>query len=392
MAVTPPVSTSELGYPSFSPAEMQARRGALLGAAEAAEVERLLVYGANRSGSAVQWLTGWPVTREAAALVEPDEPDVLLVQFYNHVPLATALAPTADVRWGGPSTVEHLIDLVAARAYTRRLGVVGPLPFGAYRRLAEAVGELVDLNGAYTQLRLIKSGEELDWLRRGAELSDAAVQALTDHLRPGLTEAEIIDFVERAYVPHGGTTHIHYVATTSMHEPTRCVPAQFPSTRRIRAGDAVVTELSAAWWGYAGQVLRTFAIAAEPTPLFAELHAVAEAAFEAMCAAIRPGTTGEEVLVAAAAIQDAGFSACDDLVHGFGGGYLPPVISAPDRPGGVVPDVAFLEGMTVVVQPNVITRDGRAGVQTGELVHVKREGVESLHRAPRGLLRVGGAI
>ena len=46
--------------------------------------------------------------------------------------------------------------------------------------------------------------------------------------------------------------------------------------------------------------------------------------------------------------------------------------------------------MTVVLQPNVITRDERAGVQTGELVLVTESGWESLHRYPRGLARIGG--
>jgi hypothetical protein len=45
--------------------------------------------------------------------------------------------------------------------------------------------------------------------------------------------------------------------------------------------------------------------------------------------------------------------------------------------------------MTVVVQPNVVTRDGSAGVQTGELVVVMPDAVESLHDVPRGFRRVG---
>jgi Xaa-Pro aminopeptidase len=45
------------------------------------------------------------------------------------------------------------------------------------------------------------------------------------------------------------------------------------------------------------------------------------------------------------------------------------------------------ENMTVVVQPNVITPDQKAGVQVGELVRVTRDGFESLHAAPRGFLR-----
>ena len=43
----------------------------------------------------------------------------------------------------------------------------------------------------------------------------------------------------------------------------------------------------------------------------------------------------------------------------------------------------------VVVQPNVVTRDGRAGVQTGELLLVTDRGPERLHAYPQGLHQVG---
>jgi Xaa-Pro aminopeptidase len=74
-------------------------------------------------------------------------------------------------------------------------------------------------------------------------------------------------------------------------------------------------------------------------------------------------------------------------VHGFGGGYLPPILGARSRPAGPLPDMALEENMTIVVQPNVITPDGRAGVQVGELIRVTRAGFERLHGAPRGFFR-----
>jgi Xaa-Pro aminopeptidase len=46
------------------------------------------------------------------------------------------------------------------------------------------------------------------------------------------------------------------------------------------------------------------------------------------------------------------------------------------------------ENMTVVVQPNVITRDKSAGVQVGEMIRVTRTGFERIHNAKRGLFRV----
>jgi hypothetical protein len=41
------------------------------------------------------------------------------------------------------------------------------------------------------------------------------------------------------------------------------------------------------------------------------------------------------------------------------------------------------------VQPNVVTRDETAGVQTGELLLVGPDGAERLHDFERGLLRAG---
>jgi Xaa-Pro aminopeptidase len=106
-------------------------------------------------------------------------------------------------------------------------------------------------------------------------------------------------------------------------------------------------------------------------------------------AVLRDGATAQDIVDAAGVIEDAGFTTWDDLVHGYGGGYLPPVIGSRNRPAGPLPSLRFAAGMTVVVQPNVVTRDGTAGVQTGELVLVTDDGAESLHDVPRGLRRVG---
>jgi len=80
---------------------------------------------------------------------------------------------------------------------------------------------------------------------------------------------------------------------------------------------------------------------------------------------------------------------CDDLMHGFGGGYFQPILGSGSRPAGPLPDMRLEENMTVVVQPNVVTRDLKAGVQTGELIRITKTGWARLHKAKRGLFRVG---
>jgi Xaa-Pro dipeptidase len=377
-------------YPRFSDAEMARRRHALEAAMADHDVAHVLVYGANRFGSAVGWLTGWPVTREALVVVSPGERDVLLVDFYNHVPNARRMATEADVQPAAPSGVARAVEELRRRgAAGRRVGVIGPLGWKAHARLAALAGAVVDLDPAYTALRLVKSEEELEWLRIGCKLTDRAVGALLDGARPGLDERELGDLVERAYVPRGGTTHIHYFAATPMAAPAMAAPAQWPSARRLAAGDALTCEISASWWDHPGQLLRTFAVAAEPTPLYRELHAAADAAFDAILARLRPGATAADVVEAASVIEAAGFTTRDDVLHGFVGGYLPPVLGTPSRLLQPVPDFTFAAGMTVVVQPNVVTPDETAGVQTGELVLIGDNRAQHLHAFERGLLRAG---
>jgi Xaa-Pro aminopeptidase len=381
----------EDGYPRFSDGEMRRRRVQLAQLVERSGVDRLVLYGSAGSGDAVQWFTGWPVTREAAAVWAPGEAVKLFVQYRNHVPAASrAVASDVQVVWGGPATARTVAEeLVRRGGEEQRVGVVGPLPAAAWQPLASRAREVVDLTPAYVSLRLVKSEEELAWLRAGAELTDRAVRALELALRPGVSEFELVDAVERAYVPLGGSTHIHFLSVTSMTDPDRCVPAQYPSGRRVRVGDVVVCEVSSALWGYAGQLLRTFVVGAEPTPLFRELHRVAEEAFEQALGLLRPGIRAGELLRVLEGIRRAGFTVYDDLVHGYGGGYLPPVLGPEGFENPQDAELILRPGMALVIQPNVVTPDARAGVQTGELVVLTEDGAEPVHGYPRGLRRVG---
>jgi Xaa-Pro aminopeptidase len=379
----------EAEYPRFSDEEMDRRRVLIEAMMAEAEVDHLVFYGAHRAGSSVQWLTQWPVTAEAIGVLTPGRPDALFVQYVNHVPLARKLAERAEVAWGGQSSIRSAVAALASRgAEADRVGVIGPMTFEQHAVLAARFGQIVNLNRGYAKLRMVKSVEEIDWLRIGAALTDRGMTWLRTRLRAGLTERELADHVERGYVSEGGTTVIHYIGVTSMFEPRLAVPAQFAANRTVRHGDVVSAEISAAFWDHPGQVLRTFAVGEEPPRLYRELHAAADAAFDAIAAVLKDGALPAEVVAAASVIETAGFTIIDDLLHGYGGGYLPPILGSKSRPAGPIPHEPFRAGQTVVIQPNVVTPDGKAGVQTGELVLISFDGIERLHNVPRGFVRV----
>jgi Xaa-Pro dipeptidase len=374
--------------PRFSDAEMSRRRAGVEVLLAEAECDHLVFCGLNRFGSAVQWLTQWPVTAEAVGMHTPGERDALFVQYVNHAPQARVIADKADVAWGGESSIGAAIKVLEQRgSRTGRIAFIGPLTADQHSHLSARFPKIANLTRAYTKLRQVKSAEEIDWLRIGAHFSDLGMAALRDGLKVGMSERELGDVVERAYVAQGATNVIHYIGTTSMSAPDLAVPRQFASTRRVHAGDAAVAEISAAFWEHPGQVLRSFALG-EPSQLYRELHTAADAAFDAIAAVLKAGATPALVIEASGVIEDAGFTIIDDLLHGYGGGYLPPILGSKSRPAGPVPQEPFRAGQTVVIQPNVVTRDGKAGVQTGEMVVITDSGIERMHTMPRGFLQL----
>jgi Xaa-Pro dipeptidase len=313
------------------------------------------------------------------------------VRYPNHLPQAEILAPDADVRWGAKGGGNLAIDELLARgAAGKTVGVIGNFGLAYFEKLSASGFKLKDISRVYTGLRLIKSDEEIEWTRIGAAFSDAGLEGLAAGMKPGMNEHELAALIEHAYTPWGGGIGIHFLGVTSMADPDCCVPSQFPRNRTLKQGDMVFTEISSLFWSYSGQVLRSFTIDAEPTPLYRDLYAAADQAFHAVLKVLKPGNTPRDVLDAASPIiKGAGFTVCDDLVHGYVGGYLPPVLGTHERPSGPVPEMVFQENMTMVVQPSVVTKDSKAGVQTGELVRITKTGVESLHKVPWGFRRVG---
>jgi Xaa-Pro dipeptidase len=378
-------------YPRFSEEEFARRRAAVRATMARADAAALVAYGHWGSYNEVQFLSNYCVTWEAILIFPAEGEPTLLVQFFNHLRLAQKVSCVRDVRWLGNDYGRTVADNLRERGFTDcRIGLVGPFPFQRYESFRRALpnATLLDLSSEFLELRAIKSQEEIAFLRKGAEFSDLAIEALERKVRPGITEHQLAAIAEGAYLGLGGTNTIHYMGVTSMRNPSLCAPAQIHSNRIIQKGDVLITEISAQYHGYYGQILRSFTIGEPPTAPYQRLYDVAVETFNRVTAVIKPGATSEEVLDAAEYIHTCGFSICDGLVHGSGGGYWAPMIRTRRTTATTLP-FTFKENMIIVIQPNVITEDNRMGVQVGEMMRITAAGTESLHRYPMCFIQCG---
>ena len=374
-------------YPVFSDAELERRRALVARLMRDQGLEAIVAYAAGKNAEAY-WLANWPGTRESYLVWPARDQAILLVQLFNHVPNARRMASGAEVRWGGTGNARSLGSALRERDAVHRVGAVGGLPWAVADEVRREIPslELVDITARMRALHLVKSAEELDRLRVACRLADRAMQALEREARPGMREAELEAVVECAY-GREGRHGIHFMATTAMREPSIGVPSQIQSQRRIEAGDVLITEITAEYWGYSGQIHRAYAIAAAPTAEYERIHDVAVETFERVCAVLREGATSDDVLDAAEVVHERGFTIYDDLLHGTD--QLPPILKTRRTTHTPVSTFTFREDMVVVVQPNVIRADERAGVHVGETVRITTTGVERLQAYPMRLVRAG---
>ena len=389
MTADPGSLPMRVGYPTFSKEAIASRHVAIRSALRDQQLHGLVLYGAGRFNSDIQYLSNWPGGREGYVVLPLEEEPTLLVQLFNHVPMAECLSLISDTRWAGADSIETVAEVIrTSMGNSARLAVAGGLPFTQYTRLAQLLPQatLVDWNRELRRLRLIRDREELAFFHVAAELTDRSIDRLAERLRAGLRESELPALVEGAYLEAGGYAGIHFMTSTSMREPhpLAFVPRQYQSGRVLQPGDALITEISGAFWGYSGQIHRTFFLG-PPTEEWVQLHRAAEQAYAVVEGVLRNAATVDQVLDAAEIIDRLGYTIFDDLLHGAN--QYPPILktrsTAHSNPSG---DFTFKTGMVVTLQPQLTTLDRRIGLQFGETVVIRDVGVERLHRYPREMI------
>ncbi|HVO92579.1 MAG TPA: M24 family metallopeptidase, partial [Terriglobales bacterium] len=370
-------------FPRFSNTEYIRRHTAIREAMDQEGLDAILISGA-RGSSEVHYLSNYLAQSPCWLLFPRKEEPTVFIHFFNHQPCAKAQSMIRDVRWYGPAPVPTLADEIRKRGLGKsKIGLVSMrgMAYGhvtaLQRQFPEA--EFVEFGPQFGHIRRVRSEEELIYLRKSGYLTDLACEALENHLRPGLTEHDVLSIVYSAYIKNGGDPGIHFIATANMDNPDRFVPWQKQTSRVLEKGSIVITELTVSYWGYSTQIHRPFAIGKEPSKIYRELFDAALQCYENIRKVCRPGASSEEIVAASSIIEESGFTSYDSVFHGEAG-------KSPElgTPSAAHPLEAWTleENMVHVIQPNPITKDFRAGLQLGAAVVVKPSGGESLHNYP----------
>lgn len=229
------------------------------------------------------------------------------------------------------------------------------------------------------ELRMIKDKTELVHMRQAVRITETALQAMIEKVKPGQTELEIQNMLHIEML-RAGAQGISFDSIV-VSGPRTASPHTSASDRVLQPGDLLLFDCGAAYRGYRADITRTFAVG-ELDPELKAIYTVVKKANAAARRYAGPGDRAEEVDRAARqAIEQAGYD--QYFIHRTGHGVGLEVHEPPYIVEGN--DTVLRPGMTFTIEPGIYL-PGKGGIRIEDDVVITEEGCESLTTFSRDLV------
>ncbi|HBF30766.1 Xaa-Pro peptidase family protein [Rhizobium sp.] len=162
--------------------------------------------------------------------------------------------------------------------------------------------EMIDASYLVSELRLVKSVEEIAYVKRAAQLTDDALDAALSLTKAGADEAAILAAMQGAVFAGGGDYPANEFIIGSGQDALLC--RYKAGRRKLDAQDQLTLEWAGAAAHYHVAMMRTVVIG-EPTPRHLELFDACQEAIQNIEKVMRPGHTFGDVFEAHARVLDA---------------------------------------------------------------------------------------
>jgi len=161
------------------------------------------------------------------------------------------------------------------------------------RQNLTAPASMTDWRPIVHEMRLFKSPEEIDVLRRAGEISALAHTRAMQVCRPGMFEYQLEGEILHEFNRHGAR-FASYNTIVGGGE-NGCILHSTENESELRDGELVLIDAGCEYRGYAGDITRTFPINGKFTPAQREIYDIVLASLDAALTLFRPGTSIQDV-------------------------------------------------------------------------------------------------
>jgi Xaa-Pro dipeptidase len=231
------------------------------------------------------------------------------------------------------------------------------------------------------EARYQKSEEEIEFIRKGAQIAEKAIETIKQHAREGVVEREIYGHMMLTHAKEGGSFQ-PMVGWISGPLGNTFHRIEVPTFRKFQRGDVLSVEIEGRWGNYVAQLDQTFSIG----PAHQELKdgmALAYESYQRVFDALKPGVTVGELLDVSRVKGMNGRGEAHLTMHGRGTGDDGPLVTSRVTPE--LRAIELKEGCCMILKPGASV-DGRPDYgRWGESVVVRRNGAERLGTRPQEL-------
>ncbi len=223
-------------------------------------------------------------------------------------------------------------------------------------------------------LRDVKTAAEIEAIRAAAAITDMAMSAVNEIVRPGMSEKQIAWELEKMMREAGADGMAFPIIIAS--GPNGAHAHHSAGERKVQVGDSITVDMGASLNGYQSDLSRTFYLGDKPDEKFWDVYNTVHEAQKLALSAIKAGKTGQVVDKAARDfIKTAGYG--DYFGHGLGHGLGLEVHENP-RLSPTAEDKPLLPaGAVVTVEPGIYIEDW-GGVRIEDLVLITESGFDYL--------------
>ncbi|WP_449548604.1 Xaa-Pro aminopeptidase [Lelliottia amnigena] len=172
------------------------------------------------------------------------------------------------------------------------------------RQNLSAPASLTDWRPIVHEMRLFKSSEELQAMRRAGEISALAHTRAMEKCRPGMFEYQLEGEILHEFSRHGAR-FASYNTIVGGGE-NGCILHYTENESVLRDGDLVLIDAGCEYKGYAGDITRTFPVNGTFTPAQRAVYDIVLESLETVLTLFRPGTSIQEVTGAVVRIMVTG--------------------------------------------------------------------------------------
>ena len=237
---------------------------------KAAGLDACLVHGTESDFANVRYLTEyWPTFEQAGVFVPAEGKAVLLIgpeslkyaQGRSVIPEIAQMLnyrESAEPDYPGIplATYGDVVKMAMGKKKLKKLGLVGTAVMTKPTLDAVAAQlpgvEVVAADEVFRPLRWIKSENELNCHRKAFKVSEKAVQAILNEMKPGMTEFQVIGIAQREIYANGGEYEGHSLYCFGGDRTSNGISR--PTSAKIKKNEIIQLNIGARVGGYSSSI------------------------------------------------------------------------------------------------------------------------------------------